>query len=355
MSTDALSVIDWTPTTYGRAAAGGSVDEHLIDVYQYAARAGSLAPNALGTVARDLSLPPRTVFGAVAELVELRLLRADAGPGGVLVPVAPQTAAALLVAPAERAMYRRRDLADRLQERIAALAGPGGQAAHGGAVDVFEGVAEIRGLLKLAADVCRRELVVLRPGHEDEELLDELFESCAGALDCGVESRFVLPHRCRADFAARARVKRLLDYGAQIRTVSLVPQAAAVFDRELAIILSLPTDGGRPTARRVRDADVVGFLVDMVDQLWEGAATFASDEPGYADEVADDLQRAIARLMAQGYTDEVVARRLGMSVRTCRRHIAALLRNLGSVSRFQAGVKAAQHFTIQDAQGASAG
>jgi hypothetical protein len=39
-----------------------------------------------------------------------------------------------------------------------------------------------------------------------------------------------------------------------------------------------------------------------------------------------------------------------MSVRTCRRHIAALLRNLGSVSRFQAGVQAAQRLTFRDAQ-----
>ncbi|HEV3169862.1 MAG TPA: helix-turn-helix transcriptional regulator [Actinocrinis sp.] len=340
MSSGALSVIDWTPTAYGHAAGGGDATEHVSDVYHYAIRMGSLAPDALDAAALDLGLPPRTVFAAVAQLIELRLLRTD---GGALVPV-----------DLERAMYRQRDLADRMLERIGALAAQGARSPNGGAVDVFEGVAEIRGLLKLAADVCRHELVLLRPGHEDEALLDELFDSCDGALGRDVESRIVLPHRCRADFAARARVKRLLDGGAQIRTVSQVPQAAAVFDRELAVILSLPAEGGPaaglPTARRIRDADVVGFLVDMVDQLWEGAAAFVADEPGYADEVADDLQLAIARLMAQGYTDEVVARRLGMSVRTCRRHIAALLRNLGSVSRFQAGVQAARRLTAQDVQ-----
>ena len=62
--------------------------------------------------------------------------------------------------------------------------------------------------------------------------------------------------------------------------------------------------------------------------------------------VGQDLQQAIARLMAQGLTDEVVARRLGMSVRTCRRHIAAMLQNLDAVSRFQAGVQAASRFTL---------
>jgi DNA-binding CsgD family transcriptional regulator len=351
MSTGALSLIDRTPPAHEQTVAVGAAVEHAIAVYQYAARIGALAPEALIAAARDLELSAHEVFAAVTELVELHLLRTDGAPGGVLVPVDPQVAAALLVSPIERSMYRRRDLADRLRERIGAIARPGADPLQGAGVDAFEGVAEIRGLLKLAADVCRSEVVMLRPSREDDEILDDLFESCASVLDRRVAFRIVLPHRSRAGFASRARAKRLIDGGAQIRTVSQVPQAAVVFDRELAVILDLPEGADTPTARRVRDANVVGFLVDMVDQLWEEAASFSADEPGYADEVADDLQRSIARLMAQGYTDEVVARRLGMSVRTCRRHIAAMLRNLGSVSRFQAGVQAAHRFTMQDARG----
>jgi DNA-binding NarL/FixJ family response regulator len=51
--------------------------------------------------------------------------------------------------------------------------------------------------------------------------------------------------------------------------------------------------------------------------------------------------------MAQGFTDEAVARKLGMSVRTCRRHIAALMGSLDAVSRFQAGVRAANTTLIE--------
>jgi len=46
--------------------------------------------------------------------------------------------------------------------------------------------------------------------------------------------------------------------------------------------------------------------------------------------------------MARGFTDEVLARKLGMSLRTCRRHIAALMHDLDAVSRFQAGVRASR-------------
>ncbi|MCZ0982437.1 hypothetical protein O1L60_35735 [Streptomyces diastatochromogenes] len=45
-------------------------------------------------------------------------------------------------------------------------------------------------------------------------------------------------------------------------------------------------------------------------------------------------------LLAEGAKDEVIARRMGMSLRTCRRHIADLLEELGAESRFQGGVLA---------------
>jgi DNA-binding CsgD family transcriptional regulator len=240
-------------------------------------------------------------------------------------------------------MYQRRDLADQLRDRIEAITRGAGDAAPVGAIDALDGAAEIRGLFKLTAEVCRDEVVVLRPGHDDEDLLDELLEPCYSVLDRGVAVRVICPHRYRAGFADRAAARRLLASGAEIRTLSQVPHAAVVFDRTLAVMLSLP--GENAAARRVRDPNVAQFLVGLFDQLWDRATPYAAAEPGYAAAV-DDLQQSIVRLMAQGLTDEVVARRLGMSVRTVRRHIAVLLENLGSMSRFQAGVQAAARFSL---------
>jgi DNA-binding NarL/FixJ family response regulator len=42
-------------------------------------------------------------------------------------------------------------------------------------------------------------------------------------------------------------------------------------------------------------------------------------------------------LLAAGYADEIVARRMGVSVRTCRTHIARLMRTLGASSRTHLG------------------
>ncbi|HEY7177323.1 MAG TPA: helix-turn-helix transcriptional regulator [Micromonosporaceae bacterium] len=52
------------------------------------------------------------------------------------------------------------------------------------------------------------------------------------------------------------------------------------------------------------------------------------------------LQQRIVQLLADGAKDETIARALGMSVRTCRRHIADIMRRLDAVSRFQAGANA---------------
>ncbi|NDZ79881.1 hypothetical protein G3I19_15450 [Streptomyces sp. SID10853] len=51
---------------------------------------------------------------------------------------------------------------------------------------------------------------------------------------------------------------------------------------------------------------------------------------------------AVARLLSEGHTDEAVAKRLGISVRTCRTRIAHLSTVLGTTNRVQLGVRIAQ-------------
>lgn len=53
----------------------------------------------------------------------------------------------------------------------------------------------------------------------------------------------------------------------------------------------------------------------------------------------DPADRVILRSLASGLTDEAAARRLGIPLRTYRRRVAELMRQLGSDSRFQAGVQ----------------
>ena len=67
--------------------------------------------------------------------------------------------------------------------------------------------------------------------------------------------------------------------------------------------------------------------------------------------VSRELHRTILRLLADGLKDEAIARRLGMSLRTTRRHVADILSELNVSSRFQAGVAAARSGLLEEVDG----
>lgn len=326
------------------APVGG---DHVTSVYRYAVRKGAI--EAIEATSADLGIDVHDVHEAVEHLVESQLLRVADDTGRRFVPVDPEIAAALLVSSVEREIYQRRELIDQIRERIDAFRqdypGGGRTSAHG-AVEYLVGAMEVRGFLKVTGDACRDEVLVLNAGKDDADEFDELVQAYLPLLGRGITVRIICQHRSRADLCTRMKMRKLTEAGAAVRTVSHIPRAAAVFDRSLAVLFG--PAGGEPSVARVHNHGVVQFLLDLFNHLWDAAAPLDGDEAGYAS-VADDLQQAIAGLMARGYTDEVVARKLGMSVRTCRRHIAALMRDLEAISRFQAGVQAARRCLVNGA------
>lgn len=319
---------------------------HVTEVYRYATRAGAI--EAIDPIANELGIAPREVNEAVAQLVETRLLRSD-DAGRRFVPVDPELAAATLVSSVEREIYQRRELIDLIKERIDVFrqeydaSGALRQSSSFASIDYLGESMEVRGFLKVACDNCRDEVLILQSTGDDAEEFDELSRIYLPLLNRGVHLRIICQHRSRADFSTRMRMRKWTEAGAAVRTVSHIPRAAAVFDRSLAVIFGLSDDDAG--VARVHNRGVVQFLLDLFNHLWDSATPLDGAEAGYTN-VADDLQQAIAGLMAKGYTDEVVARKLGMSVRTCRRHIAAMMRDLDAISRFQAGVQAARRSLV---------
>jgi DNA-binding CsgD family transcriptional regulator/DNA-binding Lrp family transcriptional regulator len=319
-------------------------DEHVTAVYRYAVGNGIADLSAL---AAELGLSVEQVGQAVDELVRHRLLRKDYADPRRLLAVDPEIAAMALVSPMEREIYQRRELIAQVRQRTEMFRtdyARGGLPTAAGATVRVSGAPEVRGYLKVTSDSCQREVMMLQAGKQDTEEFDDFLQVCLQLLERGVTVRIVCQHRSRADLTTRMKIKRVADAGAQVRTASHIPRTAVVFDRSLAVLLG--ADQGEVTAAQVGDEDMVEFLVDIFDHLWDGASPVDTRDTGYA-EVADDLQQTIAGLMAKGYTDEVLARKLGMSVRTCRRHIATLMRELDAVSRFQAGVRAGRRQLVE--------
>ncbi|MFJ4188133.1 response regulator transcription factor [Kitasatospora sp. NPDC089509] len=54
-------------------------------------------------------------------------------------------------------------------------------------------------------------------------------------------------------------------------------------------------------------------------------------------------ERELLRLLGSGLTNDAAGQRLGISSRTVSRHMSSIMERLGTSSRFETGIKAAQH------------
>lgn len=293
-------------------------------------------------------LPAETVARCRKELQDHCLLAPLPGDGDEdrLVPVNPEIAAAKLTAPIEDLIRSYRTSADAMRERLLQLM-PAYLSAHTGSgiSGVLEEVPDGRDvqlLVNRAVESCATEMMTVQPGGKrNPVILQDALPRDIAAAKRGVRVRMLYQHTARAALSGHAYISAMTEAGGEVRTVDQLPERMFIFDREMAFIPKRTRPDRVPGALIVRDAVIVSFLCTLFEQFWIGAMPFVPEGPGYHD-ASSDLRRSIVSLLAQGLKDEAVAKRLGMSVRTCRRHIASLMQELGAESRFEAGVKAAQ-------------
>ena len=280
------------------------------------------------------------------ELLVNRLLQLDTADGDRLLPVNPEVAAARMAEPMEETIRVYREAVDTSRERLLQLM-PAylGRTVSGhvpGGLEIITDAAEVQLMVNQAAAKCSREMMTVQPGgYRDPAVLEAALPQDLAAVHRGVRFRVLYQHTSRTQLSMRSYVAAIVEAGAQVRTADQLAERMFIFDREVAFIPKRSQPDQAPGAVVVREPVLISFLCALFDQFWVSAVPFITDGPGYQN-VSDDLRRSILDLLAQGLKDEVVARRLGMSVRTCRRHIASLMQELGAESRFEAGVRAAQ-------------
>lgn len=130
--------------------------------------------------------------------------------------------------------------------------------------------------------------------------------------------------------------------GGQARVVPSLPFKACVFDRRIAAI---PLDLSSLLHGMVVTADplLVRMVLAAHRTIWN-----AGTEPG--DPLPPHL-RTVLDLLTSGITDDVAARRAGLSPRTYSRRVAELMDLLGARSRFEAGIAAARRGWSPPARG----
>jgi DNA-binding NarL/FixJ family response regulator len=163
----------------------------------------------------------------------------------------------------------------------------------------------------------------------------------------GVRVRAIYGQSINSAPRQRKYLTDLAATGAEVRLAEQVPFDLLIADSHSALVLANPEDTSGP-AVIVRGPALVRSYVAMYEDCWLRSAPFPARAAGSfeADGELTEQHRTTLRLLANGLTDERIARKLGVSLRTVSRLVSEIMRYLQADSRFQAGVLAASHGLI---------
>ncbi|MEU6259524.1 LuxR C-terminal-related transcriptional regulator [Streptomyces sp. NPDC047043] len=277
-------------------------------------------------------------------LLELALLHPDPDDMDWLVPTSPQEVMTRLlrgVYDEVSASQRRMGSAVAAFEWYAGL-GPAvhpAGTAEGSAIRVLDGLSRIQAAMDEATEACTTEVLTVQPGgiRPEHELTEGLHRALA-LRGRGVRMRDLYTHVARHG-QGLLNYLELMGGSVEARTLDEVIDRLILFDRKVAFI---PANADRTLALELRHPALVEYLVTVFERLWRLAIPLTAPLPDTGIEGISHREQSIAALLAEGHQDAVIAERLGISVRTCRAHIARLSETLGAASRTQLGVRIAQ-------------
>ncbi|WP_392667924.1 response regulator transcription factor [Streptomyces sp. LN785] len=152
--------------------------------------------------------------------------------------------------------------------------------------------------------------------------------------------RLLLARSTALEPVTRALMARIAAEGAHIRASSGPLPNLAFADTELAVVYST-AQGGQPQALLAR-REAMNALHQYQQELWDHGTDTIQHCHTIRSAELDPAQSQVLRLLGSGMKDDTAARQMNVSVRTYRRHVAAILKYLGVNTRFEAGLKAAE-------------
>ncbi|WP_406205825.1 LuxR C-terminal-related transcriptional regulator [Kitasatospora sp. NBC_01560] len=204
------------------------------------------------------------------------------------------------------------------------------------AVEQLDTKEDIRLTIRQLVASVTSELIICQPGGaHPETCIEQSLATTEMLLNRGVRIRTLYQHTAQYSLPTISYVERVSSRGAEVRTVSDYFGRLLVFDNETAVIeLADKPDG----FVLVRDRSLIKFTVDAFEHIWSYARPFLVDSgPSVVSWAPDATKATIVRLLTEGLEDKVIARRLGISLRTCQRHVSEIMVTLGARNRFHAG------------------
>jgi sugar-specific transcriptional regulator TrmB len=280
--------------------------------------------------------------GALDLLVSLNLLVHD-NEDSVYLPVDPATVQSHVVGPMSQ---RGAELLGESSEWARAFSGLSqawrrSPTAIRGPITEFQGKA-IQTFINGAVAEAEEELLTAQPQTGRERAsLKAAAELNKAAIDRGVKMRTLYQHSARRHALTREYVSEVSGHisevsglRAEVRTLDEFFNRMIVVDRRLAII---PGPAGTTEAIAVQEPALVAYLVDVFERAWERARPFTNTERTMMNDIAREQRAMTIRMLIEGHSDPVSAKRLGVSARTFAGYVADLKAEYDAETRFQLG------------------
>ncbi|MFI5618824.1 LuxR C-terminal-related transcriptional regulator [Streptomyces sp. NPDC051567] len=292
-----------------------------------------------------LLLPEPTVRACLDQLADLHLVRPSREEPDALRAVSPERGLEVLVRRQEDELLRRqRDLALSRAAAARAVAEYADLRPNTavGTTERLVGLDAIQAKLEVLAEEVTRECLSVMPGGaQSQQSLDASRPLDDQAMRRGVALLTLYQDSVRNDSTTYGYAQWMTGQGGMVRTCPVLPPRFLVFDRETAVVPIDPSNT-RLGALCTGEPGIVASMVALFEQTWSTAVPLGADQPQDVRTGLAPQERELLKLLAAGMTDETAGKRLGISLRTVRRQMAALMERLDASSRFEAGLKAAQ-------------
>jgi len=299
------------------------------------------APASIEGLALSVGVTGDAVSDVVAELVRHGLLiEEDSAPPGITV-VSPHAGLDTLITREEERLERERASLESSREGLGDLLADFVQARvhrSGELVETIEDSSVVRArLYQLAHQAVTSAWAThpgaaLSPSSTADSLALDRYLAASGITYRLLMSRESFGPRYWSDY-----VDEVVGLGHRVRTMSSIPMLMVVFDGAYAVIPAR-SDSGKTGAHVLHGPSLVAPIVALFEELWSAGTPYEAGGGVESAElgISQERMRQVAVLMASGMKDETIARRLGVSARTVRRIVSAMLDHLGAESRFQA-------------------
>lgn len=259
-------------------------------------------------------VPPWTAMGAYAEQVEQRLNLARATTGAL-------------------DDVWRRSLGQQQSREL-----PPGVDPLASAQDVAD---RLRTLLRTSS---RRAWWAIDGSRASRLVLEQAQQEDTGLLDArpGVDVRLMMDTSLLQDDAALFVMQGAVRAGHQVRVGNGIPFSLAVGDQTAIVDLTAFDPHGQGSLQ-TRVAPSVAALARLLEETYLLCTSYGEAADALTSQAGpplDERDRRILELLTVGSSDKVVARQMGVSVRTVERRVRLIMDQLGTATRFQTGVQA---------------